>query len=193
MVSRDRMSPFSALFLGIFGVGAVTIAASAGIVLYGMRIIDTTASSQLWFAEHTIEGLPELIDSLPPTLADLLSDRRAPDYAGSIDLDAKFITDERSGGLRPVMTITNNGDEVVSMLAVRVAALNDTGAPVREWTEVVATPIAIDDNWRGPLMPNATRHVVISSWRHIPKDRTDHIFAAAEISELRIWKPTNEQ
>lgn len=192
MSNHNRMSPLTALFFGIFGVGAVTIAASACIILYGMRIVDTRASDILGLAEHTVAGLPELIASLPAPLADLLNDRRAPDYARNIDIDVKFIKDERSGGLRPALTITNNAGEVVSMLAVRVAALDARQVPVREWTEVVATPVAIDHDWRGPLMPNATRHVVMSGWRTIPRDRADDVSPAAEISEIRVWKPREE-
>lgn len=75
------------------------------------------------------------------------------------------------------------------MLAVRVAALDARRTPVREWTEVVATPIAIDHEWRGPLMPGATRHVVLSSWRNFPADKADALLVAPEISEIRVWEP----
>lgn len=190
MNHQTRMSPLTALVIGIFGVGAVGIAAGAGIVLYGMRIINTTASALLGFTESAVENLPELIDSLPPAIGELLNDRRAPDYSSNIDLDVNFVpSQEGSSGLRPVMTITNNGSEVVSMLAVRVAALNGRNLPVQEWTEVVATPVAICNDWRGPLMPGATRHVVISRWRTIPAEQAADITGAVEISEIRVWRP----
>ncbi|MGB2984380.1 MAG: hypothetical protein WBE26_00740 [Phycisphaerae bacterium] len=197
MMHQNRMSPLTALFIGIFGVGAVGIASGAAIVLYSMRIIDTRATELLGFAENTVggtlEALPELLESLPPTLKDLLNDQRAPEYAANIDVDVNFIADERSGGLRPVLTITNNGSEVVSMLAVRVAALQDQNVPVQEWTEVVATPIAIENEWRGPLMPGSRRYVVVSCCRNLRVGKIGgSITGAVEISEIRIWRPPDE-
>ena len=187
---QKRMSPLTALFIGIFGVGALTIAGVSSVVLYGMRIADNRITDVLGLAENTIDGLPELIESLPPAIGDVLNDRRAPEYAGSLTVDVRFGRDE-GGRSRPVMTITNNGSEVVSMLAVRVAALNGDGVPVGEWTEVVATPIAACDEWRGPLMPYATRHVVLSRCYAPAVRNADGLTAVHEISEIRVWKPDN--
>lgn len=197
MTGHTRMSPLTALFIGIFGVGAVGIASGTAIVLYGMRIIDTRATEVFGFADGTIsttlDRLPELIESLPKVVGDLLDDRRAPDYAANLDIDVDFVVGERSGGLLPVMTITNNGSEVVSLLTVRVAALNRHKLPVREWTEVVATPIGINNNWRGPLLPGKTRYVILGSgWRSIPEERAGDFTGAVEISDIRIWQPTND-
>ena len=189
MNNPTRMSPMTALFLGIFGVGGVGIAAGAAVVLYSLRILDSKAAALIGFAEHTVASLPDLIDALPPAIGDVLNDRRAPDYAPNLEVSVRFVANEPSEGLRPVVTMTNKGSEVVSMLAVRVAALDARKVPVREWTEVVATPIAADDNWRGPLMPGAIRHVVLSNWRHGPADKIDSLTAASEISELRVWEP----
>ncbi len=193
MMVQNRMSPFTALVIGIFGVGAVGITSSAAIVLYGMRIVDTKAADILGFAQGTVENLPELIKSLPPAIGELLNDRRMPEYSAELDLEVRFIAEERTGTLRPTLTITNNGSEVVSMLAVRVAALTDGAVPLREWTEVVATPIAIENEWRGPLMPGSTRHVILSAgYRGIPAERADDIVGAVEVSELRVWRSTDD-
>jgi len=187
METRARMSPITALFIGIFGVGAVAIAAGTATVLYGMRIVDHKASALIRFADDTLEGLPELIASLPPALGDMLNDRRAPEYASQIDVKVRFVGED-SDGVRPVLTIANRGDEVVSLLAVRVAALNEQEIPIRDWTEVVATPIAVDDEWRGPLMPGATRHVVLSRWRSSPSSAAQSLQGAVEISDIRVWE-----
>jgi len=191
MNASRGMTPLTALFIGIFGVGALTIAGVSSVVLYAMRIADHRITDVLGLAENTIAGLPELIDSLPPAIGDLLNDRRAPEYAASLDVDVTFVTDERGGRIHPVMTIANEGDEVVSMLAVRVAALKANGVPIREWTEVVATPIAIENDWRGPLMPHATRHVVLSRYSGFPVKNADAVTAVHEISEVRVWEPTD--
>ena len=79
----------------------------------------------------------------------------------------------------------------MSLLAVRVAALSQDSLPLREWTEVVATPIGLCNDWRGPIYPGNTRYVVLgSSWRSFPMERLGQITGAVEISDVRIWRPT---
>ncbi len=182
---RTRMSPMTAMFLGLFFVGGLGIASATTVVLYTMRIVDHKASSILQFADHTVTGLPELLKSLPPALADMLHDRRAPEYAGKLDVNVKFINDE-DAGLQPVLTIKNTGDEVVSMLALRVAALDANGTPRRDWTEVVATPLSVDNDWRGPLMPGETRYVVLHGSRSLGR-KAESMVAVAEIGDVRVW------
>ncbi len=185
MTGPSRMSPMTALFLGLFGVGAVGIASGTGVVLYGMRILNSNATMLVGLADTTIAGLPDLIEKLPPALADLLDDRRAPEYVENLDVKVVFLTDEKSGRVRPVMTVTNNGASVVTMLAIRVAALNQDDVPLQEWTELVATPIALDDELRGPIFPGNTRHVVLRRGRmSVSGDAS--FTGAVEVSELRI-------
>jgi hypothetical protein len=184
---RSRMSPVTAMFLGMFFVGGLVIASATTVVLYTMRIVDHKAAAVLHFADHTVEGLPELLKSLPPALADMLQDRRAPEYASKLAVDVKFINDESTGALRPVLTVKNNGSEVVSLLALRVAAIDANGTPQNDWTEVVATPLSIDNQWRGPLMPGATRHVVLSACRSLT-GKSEMLVAVAEIGDVRVWE-----
>lgn len=188
MVERKRMSPWTALFIGLFGVAAVGIAAGTSIVLYTMNVADQGIRDIFGIAGTTVDGLPGLIDALPPAAKELLNDRRAPDYAGKLDVDVRFVPGYKGQGVVPALKITNAGDQVVSMLAVRVAALNEQGTPVKEWTEVVATPIAIDHDWRGVLMPGATRHVVLSGWHGANIAASEIASGAYEISELRLWQ-----
>ncbi len=190
MDQRSCMSPWTAMFMGIWIVGAVAITAGAAVTLYSLRIVDEKASAVLKLADTTIEGLPELIDSLPQALGDLLSDRRAPEYADALSVRVDFIPDSRSGGLYPALTITNQGSEVVSLLGIRVAALNANEVPLQTWSDVVATPIPLDDDdWPGPLLPGQTRHVVISRCNTVPAEMAGTVTGAWEISELRIWEP----
>ena len=196
MTHQTRMSPLTALFLGIFGVAGVGIVSAAVIVLYGMTVVNSKASEVLGFTDTTVvkvfEALPELMESLPAAVGDVLNDKRDPDYAKNLDIKVAFVVDDNLG-VRPVLTILNEGDRTVSMLAVRVAALNEQGLPVREWTEVVATPVAVYDEWRGVIMPGGRRHVVLhSSWCGSPEDMAETITAVAEISELRVWEPPDD-
>jgi hypothetical protein len=189
------MSPLTAFFLGLFGVGAVGIVSATLIVFAGMLIVGEKAGDLVRLADGTItttlDRLPGLIESLPESVGDILNDGRAPEYSDNLDIKVAFATDERARGVRPVMTITNTGEEVVSLLAVRVAALSQDSLPLREWTEVVATPIGMCNDWRGPLYPGNTRYVVLgSSWRSFPMERLGQITGAVEISDVRIWRPT---
>ncbi len=187
MNNGSRMSPLTAMFLGVLFVGAVAIAAAGSVVLYGMRIVDSKSTALIHFAGNTVEGLPELIQSLPPAIGDLLHDRRAPEYAGKIAIDAKFVVDEKGDVVRPVLTIRNTGEKAVSLLAVRVAALDVDGVPRRDWTDVIATPLAIDDDWRGPLLAGSTRYVVLHGTRsHSGKVET--LTPVVEISDVRVWE-----
>ena len=103
-------------------------------------------------------------------------------------MDVQFAPSKRTGKFYPVLTIINRGDEVVSLLAVRIAALDGNGVAMCEWTEIVATPLAIDDDWRGPLLPGSKRHVVVSPWRGVTADNASAIRGAVEISDVRLWK-----
>jgi len=190
MQEHRRMSPLTALFLGLFGVIGVGIASGTLITFVCLKIVDDKAGTLIGLAEGTIDGLPELVDSLPPALGELLNDRRAPEYTSNIEVDVDLLADKKSNTVRPVLSVTNNGDEVVSMLAVRVAVLNKDGIPLGDWTQVVATPIAVEDEWRGPLFPGNTRHLVCSRFggsRGVSADVS--VTAQSEISELRIWRP----
>ena len=184
----QRMSPLTALFFGIFGVGAIGVASVTTVVLYGMSIVKNNAEVITSIVEDTVKDLPDLIEKAP-ALVDAIGGRRVPGYTENVDVQLNFVMDKRSGGLRPVMAITNNGDEVVTMLAVRVAALSEDNIPLGEWTEVVATPLSIDDNWRGPLYPGSTRYVRLSGrWRSIPADLAEGITGAVEIADIRLWE-----
>ena len=189
MNNPTRMSPLTALFLGVFGVGAVGITAGTAVLLYTLKIVDKKASALIGFAENTVTSLPDLLESLPPAIGDVLSDRRAPDYVDKIEVSVRFAPTESGDALRPVVTVVNKGNEIVTMLAVRVAALDVNGIPVRDWTEVVATPIAIDDDWRGVLMPGATRHVVLHGSRALDPAKLSTFTGAVELSEIRVWMP----
>lgn len=188
-----RMSPLTAFFIGLFACGAVAIASGAMVLLYGLRVAETQVSHVLGLAGDTLGNLPEVIESLPPSLTELLNDRRAPEYAGNIEVSAVFRRDGKTDRLHPVLTVTNNGDKVVSLLTVRVVALDSDGVALRDWTQVVATPIGVDHDWPGPLLPRMPRHMVVNGG-------CGHYFAtvegvgekvdfqaAIEIADVRVW------
>jgi len=69
-------------------------------------------------------------------------------------------------------------------MSLRVVVEDDRGVPVREITTYAATPLAADQNWRGPLMPGSKRRLSVGScWA-----RDSDLTATVEITELRIWE-----
>jgi len=187
MNSPSRMSPLTAFFIGLFGLGTAGIVAGTVIVLSGMQLVDTKAATVLAMAEETVGKLPDLIQSLPPVIEKVLHDRRAPDYVKNVEVKVDF-TAARSGGVVPALTITNRGNEVISLLAIRVAALDERKVPLREWTEVVATPLALQEDWRGPMLPHATRHVVLAGRLQTDAPQSVNLTGAVEVADVRIWQ-----
>ena len=110
---QQRMSPFTAFFMAVFGIVAVGVGAGTTLALFGLYMIDNKAEMLIGFAEGTIDGLPELIANLPPAIGDVLDDRRVPEYASNVDIDITFLADEKTGLLQPALTIVNEGDEVL--------------------------------------------------------------------------------
>ena len=190
MNQNTRMSPFTAFFLGLFGLGAVAISGVTAVALRGLNMADSKATALIELVDGTVEGLPDLLASLPPAIGDVLNDRRAPEYASKVDLKLDFVAAD--DGVRPVLSVSNRGDEVISMLAVRVAALSDRKVPLADWTQVVATPLAIDDDWPGLLYPGSTRHFVLHRTRSVPASMIESLAGAVEISDVRVWVPKAE-
>jgi len=188
MVPQKRMSPLTALVLGVSGVLAVAIASVSAVVVYGLNVAGGNTQAIVKFAENTVDGLPELLNALPPAVGDILNDHRDPSYVEHIEVDAKLVPNEENSEYRPTLVVRNTGTEVVSMLSVRVAALDQDGTVRREWTELAATPLSLDDeDWRGPLMPGATRHIVMHGWQTERGASMTTITPAVEIGDLRVW------
>jgi len=182
---QTRMSPLTAFFIGLFGVGAVAVASGAVIVLYTMDMVDRHVGSVMGIVENAASNLPEFIEGLPPAIKDALHDRRAPEYATSIETAVELVEPGKGQSPFPTVTIRNKGNELVSLLTVRVAALDAQGRAYQEWTTVAATPIGIEDEWRGPLLPGSTRHVVFDHGCYF--DQRDAVTLSVEIADVRVW------
>lgn len=187
MHAQTRMSPLTAFFFGLFGVGAVAVAAGAAIVLYSIDMVDRHFGSAIGIIENAASNLPEFIEGLPPAIKDALHDRRAPEYAASLETTVDLVKCTDVESLFPTITIRNKGQELVSLLTVRVAALNANGHAVCEWTTVAATPIGIEHEWRGPLMPGSTRHVVLDHGCYYKKALEGTETLIVEIADVRVW------
>ena len=174
-----------------FGISAIiiTVIVSATVVLlYTVHLASDKSERVISLAQSAVRGLPEFQRSLPPALADMLDDRRQPDYAGHLAITAKVTSrPESHGRTRTAIEIVNNGDEVVSLLSLRVVLLDEHDELLCESQEYAATPVAIDDGWRGPLMPGSKRRFVCWRSYHHAVAPTDVITPEIEITELRVW------
>lgn len=186
MHTRHRMSPLTALFLGATAVIVAAITSGSVILLYAMHMGDRWGGDIIALAHKGVENLPDMIEALPPTIGDVLDDRRAPDYVDQLGVQVRLVSDETGAGVHPVVSVENRGGQTVTLLALRVVALDDKGVPVGEWTEYAATPITIDRDWRGPILPSATRRFSLPKRCGLDLDAK----VTYEITDVRVWSAT---
>ena len=177
----------SALAMGLSAVVIAFIISCTVVIVYGMNFAGEKSEEVVALVEKAISGLPELQESLPPALADMLNDRRQPDYATQLDITAKTtLLPADQGTVKTTVEIVNNGKEVVSLLSMRVVVLTSQGDIITESNEWGATPIAADHDWRGPLMPGSKRYFVTSR-KALPVYSADELKTEVEITDIRIW------
>ena len=186
---QKRMSPFTALFLGVTAIVVAVITSASVIAIYGLHLSDRWATDLIGLTGETLDGLPEMIQALPPAVGDLLHDQRAPEYVDQLGIEVTMANDSRRDGVRPVVTVENRGGEMVTLLGLLGIVTDENGTPVGEWTEYAATPIAIDHDWRGPIMPSATRRFSVSGWPWVKGGAA----VEYEITDVRIWSPEAER
>jgi len=187
-----RHTFLSALAMGLSAVIIAFIVSCTVVIVYGINFAGDKSEELVSLAEQAIRGLPELQKSLPPALADMLNDRRQPDYSSQLDITAKTtLLPNQNGRLRTKVEIVNNGDEVVSLLSLRIVVLNDQNEILTESNEWAATPIAADHDWRGPLMPGSRRY--FATYRcGSPVFYADDLKTEVEITDIRVWNGEKE-
>ncbi len=173
MVVNKRMSFLTALVCGTCGIIIVTVVCASGIVFYGLHIV-----------EKSVDNLPGIVKNVP-MLRDALSNERRIDYIDDLDIKIGF-TDHPyyEDRMRAVATITNGGQELVSLLSMRVVVTDEMGNILDADVQTIATPVALDDDFPGPLVPGRTRRFTICTFK-----RSDHPSAEYEITDLRVWAP----
>jgi len=185
VASKRRMSVFTAIVLGISAIVITCVVSASSIAVYGMYIIDQKTDTLVGAVQTLVEELPALHAALPPTLADAIRDERRPDYRDQLRIKVDVQPHpEHSRYTTTSISVVNEGDEVVSLLALRVVALDEKGRPRSATTEYVATPLAIDNDWRGPLLPGSTRQTTTTHYGSHQVDAVEY-----EVTELRLWLP----
>lgn len=179
--------PWSFLSIAACGISCVlmtAIVSGVGLAAYGIHVFDKKTSDLPTLIQETVGILPELRAALPPALADALDDVRRPDYRDSLKVTVKQSgKTDRWGGRKVGVVVENQGDEMVSLLSMRVVGMDEDGTPVTEKNICAATPLQIDNDWRGPLMPKETRRLVV--YCHDTEGATEY---RSEITELRVWQ-----
>lgn len=182
-IIRKRLSFFSVAALGLTTVVVSLIVAGSALAFRAMAIVDTKADTLTALVTDVMRTLPEIREALPPALADAIDDVRQPDYLEHVRIDARMVESDSRGYSRSVIKIANEGDEVISLLSLRIVGLDAGETPVWEESTWGATPIQIEDDWRGPLMPGTTRTIPLRTW-----SRNQAATLQCEVTDVRVWR-----
>jgi hypothetical protein len=184
-----KHSFLSALAMGLSAFAISLVIGCTVVIVYGLHFAGNQSDKLVCLVEDAVRGLPELQESLPPVLADILDDHRQPDYRKNLEITSNaFLIPDRHGRIRTAVEVVNNGREIVSLLSLRVIVLNENDEILAESNEWAATPIAADDEWRGPLMPGSHRRFTSSSYgRSFPFSSASDLKTEVEITDIRTW------
>lgn len=177
----------SALALGVSAIVIALITCCTVVIIYGMHFVGEKSEQIVSLVEDAVQGLPTVQKSLPPIFSDILDDRRQPDYSSQLEITAKTaVQSGHSGRVRASVTVVNKGQEVVTLLSLRVLVLDGAGEIVGVSSEWAATPFTVDDNWRGPILPGAHRYFTcVHDGPGVLA--TDDLKAVVEITDVRVW------
>lgn len=182
-VVHKRMSFLAVAMISLAAIIVTVVLSVVGLGLYGLSILDRRAGNLGELISDVAGVLPEIREALPPALADSINDERRLDYLQNLDIRVRMKGEDRQGGSKGVVQVTNRGEEVVSLLAMRVVGLDDDGDPVFEDNVWAATPIQIDQDWRGPLLPGSTRRFPVRCYFSHEAVEWSH-----EVTEIRVWR-----
>ncbi|MBI5863179.1 MAG: hypothetical protein HZB38_01435 [Planctomycetes bacterium] len=176
---------FTAIANGVFGLLTAAVVCASGLGVYSLHVLDKRFGDIRSVGESVALGLPHLRESLPPVLSDAINDRRAADYLDHVSVKVKLVDAHRRGTQRAVVEVTNNGDETISLLSLNLRLEDEDNVPIRSFVTYAATPLALpDDEWRGPILPGASRKFACPVWA----EDGEAVTAAAEVSDLRVAK-----
>jgi len=170
---------------GLFGMLTTIVVCSIGVGVYALNLVDRRLESVLGLGQEVLVGLPETLtevrQALPPALADALNDERTPDYRETVDLNARLVPgDDQTQHL--VIHAHNQGERTVTLMALRVVLVDANDVPVRSTVTYAATPLTIDHEWRGPILPGSLRECSLV-FHHCPTGLKPKV----EITDIRVW------
>lgn len=182
-VVNRRMGLGASIVWGLTGIIVTAIVAGSGLAVYALRVVDRRADGAVVLVSRVLGELPEYRAALPPALADAIDDVRRPDYRNQLAVTTKLLPRDGRNHQSASVEVRNGGEELVSLLSMRIVGMDSEGQAVEERMTYAATPIQIDDEWRGPLLPGETRRFVVRWRAHDKVSDVTH-----EITDLRVWK-----
>lgn len=183
-IVRKPMGFFAVAAMGISAVLVTAILSATGVAMYGLRVVDKKSGNLLELVQEAAKSFPEIRAALPPALADALDDARAPEYRDSLRISAKLSDEtDRWGYHRASVEVENTGDQTVSLLSMRLIGLDGDGDPAQERSVYAATPLQIENDWRGPLLPRETRRLVVRGFF-----AEGVASVVPEITDVRVWE-----
>lgn len=183
-VVRKRLSFFSVLAISLAAIIVTTIVSASGIAVYGLRLVDKKTDGLIGLVGAAATSLPELREALPPVLADAINDVRRADYLDDLKVSVHLGSEESGQRYRrAVVEVENQGEEIVSLLSMRIVGLDEDGDPVDERLTWAATPIQLGDEWRGPLFPHKTRRFPVRCSFDRRTVKLTH-----DITDVRVWR-----
>ena len=174
----------AAVAYGVFGTLTAIVVCATGLGVYALHVADDKADRLLSAGAGVFTSLPEIQESLPPVLSDMLQDRRSPSYREQVDLNCRLVasTDGRPYN-HVVIEATNHGPATITLMALRVVLVDDEGVPVRAMSTYAATPATIENDWRGPLLPGSTRQCSFNVYGD-----ARGLKPIMEVTDLRVWE-----
>jgi hypothetical protein len=174
----------SSLVVSLFGTFCVLIVCVTCVAIYGVKVVNERLDSIIEISPEAITALTNWQQALPPAVKDAINDRRMPGYRDKVAVTTRLVRDWKTERLVPVVEVTNDGDQVVSLLSLRLQVEDNESLPVEELTVYAATPLAIEGEWRGPLLPGSTRRFK-AHW--LRTSTFGELNLKSEICELRVW------
>jgi len=186
-ITFRRHSFLSSTAIGLSAVIITLTISCTVVVLYGIHLASEKSERVITLAESAVRGLPEFQKALPPVLSDMLDDSRRPDYCSQLGITAKITSRPGTHGrAQTAIEVVNNGNEVISLLSLRVIVLDEHEHIISSSQEWAATPLAADGDWRGPIMPGSRRYFVSNRGLYNIRPM-DEVRPEVEITELRLW------
>jgi len=182
-VVHKRMSFLSIAIVSLSAIIVVTVLSASGIAIYGLRLVDKKTDGLIGLLTESAKVLPELREALPPALTDAIDDERRPGYREHLRVLVRLTDDEQyRRRARAIVSVENTGDEIVSLLSMRLVALDEDGEPIGERATWAATPLQVENEWRGPILPGEIRRFTV--WCCSADDAAT---ISHEITDIRVW------
>lgn len=187
-VTYKQHTFLSSLVSGLSMIIIITIACGTIIAVYGMNLAGQKSEEFMLFAQGTLQGLPEIVESLPPLASDIFNSQRDPEYRDKIEIVAEpVLLPQNRGRLGASITITNKGSMVVSLMSLRIVILDKNKNILAEMNKWVVTPFACKKEWPGPLMPDSKRYISALGENAYNIPNIDDLKVEVEVTEIRIW------